>query len=351
MAQISIGGRLVGDGAPVLCVAEIGGNHLGSWERVERMVHAAHEAGADAVKGQCFAPAYMTLDVDDDAHSVEWAGEKRWLHGLYAETWMPSPWHQRIKWLCDKLGMLYFASEFSPWDVAYMEELGAPCHKVASFEITDIPLIQEMARTGKPVIISCGMASSKEIDEAVDVFDYNGTGVILLKCTSAYPAPVADANIATMEDWWLNPGFLGEVGLSDHTRSNTVVSAAVALGACLVERHFTLSRADGGADAAFSDEPAEFAAMVRTVRDTEAALGSVRYGPTEAEKPMLRFRRSLWVVEDIAAGDKFTEDNIRSLRPVGGLEPRELPRILGRVAERDFKRGEPLLLGGKTRSR
>jgi pseudaminic acid synthase len=343
MAQISIGGRLVGDGAPVLCVAEIGGNHLGSWPRVILTVRAAHRAGADAIKGQCLMSEHMTLDIDDDAHSVEWAGKKRTLHDLYTETWMPYSWHEKIKTLCESLGMLYFTSEFSPWDVKHMEAIGVPCHKVASFEITDIPLIQAMARTGKPVIISTGMATRDEIWEAVrNAGGCDGTGVILLKCTSAYPAPVADANIATMEDWWLNPGFLGEVGLSDHTRNNTVVSTAVASGACLVERHFTLCRADGGADAAFSDEPDEFAAMVRTVRDTEAALGTVRYGPTEAEVPMLRFRRSLWVVEDIAAGEKFTEDNIRSLRPIGGLEPRLLPQVLGRVAARPISRGEAL---------
>jgi N-acetylneuraminate synthase len=192
------------------------------------------------------------------------------------------------------------------------------------------------------------MAIRGEVAEAVK---WAGNNVILLKCTSAYPAPVSEANLETMSSLRAQSDFEGEVGLSDHTRNNAVVSAAVSLGACLVERHFTLCRADGGADAAFSDEPAEFAAMVQMVRDTEAALGIVRYGPTEAEVPMLRFRRSLWVVEDIAAGEKFTGDNVRSLRPVGGLEPRMLPQVLGRVAERDFKRGEPLLLGGKTRSR
>jgi N-acetylneuraminate synthase len=323
-------------------VAELSGNHLQSWDRVSRLVNAAWTAGADAVKGQCMTPDGMTLDIDDAAHRCTWAGRQTTLHALYSQAAMPLAWHARLMAMCADLGMLYFASEFTPADVDMMDAIGAPCHKCASFELTDLPLIRHMASKGKPVILSTGMATAAEIFEARLAADLKP--VIALRCTSAYPAALDDANILTVHG--LSP--LGYAGLSDHTRSNTVVTAAVALGACLVERHLTLSRSDGGPDAAFSDEPHEFAAMVAAIRDTTAALGTVRYGPTASEEPNLRYRRSLWVTADIAAGEPFTASNVASLRPIGGAEPAQLPYVLGHPAPRAYRRGEPLDLGGKS---
>jgi N-acetylneuraminate synthase len=332
---VRIGNRDVGPGQPVLCVAELSGNHLQSWDRVSRLVNAAWTAGADAVKGQAFTPDGMTLDIDDAAHRCTWAGRQTTLHALYSQTAMPYEWHARLMAMCAELGMLYFASEFTPADVDMMDSLGAPCHKCASFELTDLPLIRHMASKRKPVILSTGMAEWSEIADAVDLVHGDR---ILLRCTSAYPAGVEDANLRMMSDLQM----IAPAGLSDHTRSNTVVTAAVALGACLVERHLTLSRSDGGPDAAFSDEPHEFAEMVAAIRDTTAALGTVRYGPTPSEEPNLRYRRSLWVTADIAAGEPFTAANVASLRPVGGAEPAQLPFLLGHPAPRAYRRGEPL---------
>lgn len=336
-----IGNREVGPGQPVLVVAELGGNVAHDWVRAANLVTAAKAAGADAVKTQCFRPATMTLPGDDAAHRITWTGRERTLYDLYCETALPLDWHARLMGLCAELGLLYFASEFSPADVDFMQRLGAPCHKCASFEITDLPLLRAMNDTGKPVIISTGMATREEIHEAAESIGWRAhrDGPILLKCTSAYPAAVTDTNLETMKSLYQWTDY---VGLSDHSRSNTVVAAAVALGACVVERHLTLTRADGGPDAAFSDEPDEFAAMVRAVRETTAALGSVRYGPTASEAPNLRLRRSLWVTQDIAAGESFTPANVASLRPLGGLPPAELPHVLGRRAGRDYRRGEAL---------
>ncbi len=319
----------------VIVVAELSGNHCHDWERVVRLVEAAKTAGADAVKGQCFTPGGMTLDIDDAAHRLTWAGQERTLHDLYTETAMPMEWHARLMVMCADLGMIYFASEFTPADVDYMDALGVPYHKCASFELTDLSLIRHMAGTGKNVILSTGMATWDEIWAALRlVHPWNAT---LLKCTSAYPAPITDTNMRTLAD--MRP--YARVGLSDHSRNNSVVSAAVALGASMVERHLTLWTR-GGPDGAYSDDPDEFAAMVRVIRDTEAAMGAVHYGSTASEQVNLHYRRSLWVTQDIAEDEPFTLANVASLRPIGGLAPSELPRVLGMTAPRAYRRGEPL---------
>lgn len=335
-----IGTHEIGSGHPVFVVAELSGNHLRNYARTLELVHSAHAAGADAVKTQCFTASSMTLNIDAPSHRLTWAGKDTPLYWLYEETAMPMAWHEPLKAQCDNLGMEYFASVFSPPDCDFMDALGVPCHKIASFELTDLPLIRHVASKGKPVILSTGMATDMERVAALSAATANQA--VFLHCTSAYPASIMDANVLTV--WDLCVGYTIPIGLSDHTRNNAVVCAAVALGACMVERHLTLSRADGGPDAAFSDEPAEFAAMVQAVRDTTAALGTVRYGPTESEKPMLHFRRSLWVMADIAKGETFTAANVASLRPEGGLPPAKLPEVLGTVAVRAYKLGEPLAL-------
>jgi len=338
---VRIGQHDIGYPHPVFVVAEISGNHLGRWGRCVSLAHAAADAGADALKVQCFTPESMTLDIDDDAHRIVWQGRERTLFDLYRETALPLEWHRPLGLLCNTLGMEYFAAEFSRADVDHMQAIGAPCHKCASFELTDIDLVRYMAAQGKPLILSTGMATGAEIDDTLECCEE--VPVILLKCVSAYPALPENMNLAGI-DVLYTYGKSGYVGLSDHSRSNAVIEAAVAMGACLVERHLTLSRADGGPDAAFSDEPAEFAAMVDCIRHTSTLLGSDRLGPTDDELPMLRYRRSLWVTADVAQGEPFTRQNIASLRPIGGMAPGRLAEVLDIRAPRAYRMGEPLLL-------
>jgi len=336
---VKIGQHDIGYPHPVFVVAEISGNHLHDWDRCVSLAHAACDAGAAALKVQCFTPASMTLDIDDDAHRIVWQGRERTLFDLYHETALPLEWHRPLGLLCNTLGMEYFAAEFSRADVDHMESIGAPCHKCASFELTDIDLVRYMAKQGKPMILSTGMATWTEVNAALECCE--DAQSILLKCLSAYPAPPERMNLAGIDVLYAMAGL---VGLSDHSRSNDVVAAAVAMGACLVERHLTLARADGGPDAAFSDEPHEFAEMVACIRHTSALLGSDVLGPTDDEQPMLRYRRSLWVTADIAQGEPFTRQNIASLRPTGGLAPGRLGDVLGMPAPRTYRRGEPLLV-------
>lgn len=337
---MKIGQHDVGYPTPVFVVAEISGNHLGDWGRCVALAHAAADAGADALKAQCFTPDSMTLDLDDDAHRIVWRGQERTLFDLYRETALPLEWHRPLGLLCNTLGLEYFAAEFSRADVDHMEAIGAPCHKCASFELTDVDLVRYMAEQGKPVILSTGMAIWAEINDALECCD--DVPIILLKCVSAYPALPERMNLASIDVLY---DMAGLVGLSDHSRNNAVVAAAVAMGACLVERHLTLARIDGGPDTAFSDEPHEFAEMVKCIRATSALLGSDVLGPTDDELPMLRYRRSLWVTTDIAQGEPFTRQNVASLRPMGGLEPgRLLQDVLSMTAPRAYRRGEPLLL-------
>jgi pseudaminic acid synthase len=324
-------------------IAELSANHNQNFEQAVAMVHAAKEAGADAVKLQTYTPDTMTILSDKEYFRIgggtPWDG--RTLYDLYSKAYMPWEWQPKLKKIADEIGIDLFSTAFDPTAVDFLEEMGVPVHKVASFEIVDIPLIEKMARTGKPLIISTGMATLGEIEEAVHAARRAGaTQIILLKCTSAYPAPPEEINLRTIPH--LAEAFGVPVGISDHTLGIAVPVAAVALGACIVEKHFTLSRDIPSPDNVFSLEPHEFQAMVEAIRTAEKALGSVSYKVTEQESASRVFRRSLFVVKDIKAGEVFTEDNIRSIRPGNGLSPSFFPEVIGRRAAYDITTGSPL---------
>ena len=269
------------------------------------------------------------------------SGTGRTLHELYGEAYTPWEWQPRLKKVANDLGMDLFSTPFDATAVDFLEEMGVPAHKLASFELVDIPLIQKMARTGKPLIMSTGMSTVEEIEEAVQTARAAGaTQIALLKCTSAYPAPPEEMNLRTIPE--LSRRFDVPVGLSDHTMDSAVAVAAVALGACIIEKHLTLSRSEPGPDSAFSLEPQEFKAMVDAVRVTEKALGTVHFGIEAKEASSRVFRRSLFVVQDVKQGEPFTSENVRSIRPGYGLHTRHLPEVLGRHATRDIERGTPL---------
>ncbi len=339
---IQIAGRRIGIGFPVYVIAEVSANHRQNLEVAEEIVRTAKKAGADAVKLQTYTPDTITLACDREEFRV--AGGTIWdgrnLHELYGEAYTPWEWQPKLKKMAEDLGMDLFSSAFDSTAVDFLEQLGVPAHKVASFELVDVPLIQRMARTGKPLIMSTGMATVEEIEEAVQTAREAGaTEIALLKCTSAYPAPVEEMNLRTIPE--MARRFAVPVGLSDHTMGIAVPVAAVALGACIVEKHLTLSRTPGP-DSAFSLEPQEFKAMVDAVRTAEKALGSVNFGASGKEEASRAFRRSLFVVEDVKRGGVFTAENVRSIRPGNGLHPRHLPEVLGKRAARDAERGTPL---------
>jgi pseudaminic acid synthase len=323
-------------------VAELSANHNQSIERAEAIIRAAADAGADAVKLQTYTADTLTIPCDNEYFRIKgtlWEG--RTLHDLYQEAHTPWEWHPRLMALANDLGMACFSTPFDATAVDFLESLNVPCHKVASFELVDIPLLKKIAATGKPVIMSTGMAALAEIDEAVRTLRENGTkDLVLLKCTSAYPAPPEGINLRTIPH--LAEAFGCPVGLSDHTMGSAVAVAAVALGAAALEKHFTLSRADGGPDSAFSMEPDEFRRMVQDIRTTEKALGLVSYSLTEKEKSSIVFRRSLFVVEDMRAGESFTEKNVRSIRPGHGLHTRHYEDILGRKVAKNIPKGTPI---------
>ena len=340
---LNINGRQVGVGKPVYIVAEVSANHHHQFDQTVALLQAAKQAGADAVKLQTYTPDTLTLASDKEHFRIgegsPWSG--RLLHELYNEAYMPWQWQPKLKAIAEQLGLTLFSSAFDPSAVDFLEAMNVPAHKVASFEIVDISLIRKMARTGKPVIISTGMATLAEISEAVHTARTAGaTQIALLKCTSAYPAPAAEMHLRTIPH--LLAAFQVPIGLSDHTLDITVPVAAVALGACIVEKHFTLSRADRGPDSGFSLEPDEFSAMVKAIRTTESALGQVHFGASEHEAHSRVFRRSLFVVKDIKRGDAFTQHNLRSIRPGHGLHPRHLDEVLGLQAKYDVPSGTPL---------
>jgi len=342
-ALMYIGERCIGEDQKTYIVAEMSANHCRDYTNAVGILRAAKAAGADAVKLQTFTPDGITVRSDSDRFRVGggtlWDG--RTLHDLYTEAYMPWEWQPKLKAIADELGLDLFSSAFDSSAVDFLEEMKVPVHKVASPEIVDIPLIEHMAHTGKPLIISTGMATLAEIDDAVSAARQAGTRQIaLLKCTSAYPAPFEEMNLRTIPH--LAQAFGVVAGLSDHTLGISAAVASVALGSLIIEKHFTLSRAIPGPDSAFSLEPQEFSAMVIAVREAEKALGEVRYGVTERERPSRDFRRSLFVVRDMKAGETFTEENVRSIRPGHGLLPRYLPDVLGRRAARDLKRATPL---------
>lgn len=344
MITLEIGGRRVGPGQPCYVVAELSANHDQSFDRALEIVRAAAAAGADAVKLQTYTPDTLTIESDLDWFRVKggpWAG--RTLYDLYAEAFTPWEWHQGLQEEAKRLGLGFFSTPFDDTAVDFLESLDVPAYKIASFELVDTGLLQSVGRTAKPVILSTGMASLGEIEAAVDVLRGAGAGPIaLLKCTSSYPAPPSSMNLRTIPH--LASTFGAVSGLSDHTLVSAVAVAAVTLGAAIIEKHLTLSRADGGPDSGFSMEPAEFANMVEAIRMAERALGGVSYARTAEEQPNLVFRRSLFVVEDVEAGAQFTADNVRSIRPGFGLSPHLLSRVIGRRARRRVARGTPLAL-------
>ncbi|MGO9075265.1 MAG: pseudaminic acid synthase [Terriglobales bacterium] len=324
-------------------MAELSANHNQNFDQAVRIIYASRDAGADAVKLQTYTADTITLRSDKERFRI--AGGTLWdgrnLHDLYQEAFTPWDWQPKLKQIANELGMQLFSSAFDDSAVDFLEQMNVPAHKVASCELVDIGLIQKMARTGKPLIMSTGMASEEEISEAIEAARGAGaTEIALLKCTSAYPAPPEEANLRTIPE--LARRFDCPVGLSDHTMGIAVPVVAVALGACIIEKHLCLRRADGGPDGAFSLEPQEFKAMVEAVRTAEKALGAVQFdsGPREANSR--RFRRSLFVVEDIKKGELFTRQNVRSIRPADGLHPRHFNEVLGKSAACDVERGTPL---------
>ena len=340
---VAIGDRLVGAGQPVLIVAELSANHRHDYDTALRLVAAAAAAGADAIKIQTYTPDTLTIDCDHPDFLIgagtSWQGRR--LHDLYAEAYLPWEWHRPLMQAAAELGLPLFSTPFDATAVAFLEDLGVACHKIASFELVDLPLIRLAARTGKPLIMSTGMATGAEIAEAVATARAAGAvDIVLLKCTSAYPADPGSMNLRTIAD--LSARFGLPVGLSDHTLGIVAPVTAVSLGACLIEKHLTLSRADAGPDSSFSLEPAEFAEMVRAVRLAESALGEVHYGVGPSEEASRVFRRSLYVVGDMKAGDVFDATNVRSIRPGYGLHTRHLAEVLGRRATRDIARGTAL---------
>jgi N-acetylneuraminate synthase len=341
---IEIAGRPIGSDHPPFVIAEMSGNHNQSLDRALAIVEAAAQAGAHAIKLQTYTADTMTLDVRGGSFDISdpdslWAGQN--LHDLYKKAYTPWEWHAPIMERARELGLICFSSPFDETAVDFLEDLGAPAYKIASFENNHLPLIEKAASTGKPLIISTGMASLGELDDAVRTArDAGCTQLVLLKCTSTYPASPENTNIRTIPH--LRDLFGCEVGLSDHTMGVGVAVAAVALGASVVEKHFNLARADGGVDSAFSLEPAEMASLVTETERAWQALGEVRYGPTEAEKKSLVFRRSIYVAADIEEGEVFTADNIRIVRPGNGAPPWLLKHLLGRKARRDYIAGAPL---------
>jgi len=343
MRSLELETRSIGQEERVYVVAELSANHGQRLENAAEMVRAAAEAGADAIKLQTYTPDTMTIQCDGERFRVGegslWEGHT--LYELYREAYTPWEWHPKLQRIAKSLGLDLFSAAFDPTAVDFLEEMDVPIHKVASFEIVDIPLIEHMARTGKPLVISTGMATLGEIDEAVRTARNAGARQIaLLKCTSAYPAPPEEMNLRAIPH--LSETFDLPVGLSDHTLGISASVAAVALGACIVEKHFTLSRDVPSPDAAFSLEPHEFKAMVDAVRVAEKALGKALYEAGKQESASRVFRRSLFVVEDIEAGEVFTNGNVRSIRPGYGLPPKFLSTVLGRVAAEDVVRGTPL---------
>ena len=350
VAPFEIAGRPVGPGHPAYMIAEVSANHNGRYEDAADLVKIAKDCGADAVKIQTYTADTLTLDVDRPEFRLSgglWDG--RTLHDLYEEAHTPWEWQPKLAEVAREIGLPLFSTPFDPTAVDFLEtEVGVPAHKIASFELVDLPLIERVAATGKPIIMSTGLGTLAEISAAVDAVRAGretagaegGPGLALLKCTSAYPAPASAANLRTIPH--LAAAFGVPAGLSDHTLGIAVPVAAAALGACVIEKHFTRSRDAGGPDAAFSLEPAEFRAMVEAVRTAEQALGRVRYGGTDIERTGRSLRRSLYVTRPVAAGETFTHDNVRSIRPGHGLSPAFLPMVLGRTASRPLERGTPL---------
>ena len=344
MRDIQLGHITLGPNHPPFIIAELSGNHSQQLELAIAMVEAAAKAGAHAIKLQTYTADSMTLDVASDDFVIKeqdslWHGEK--LHALYQKAATPYEWHEILFTKAKALGMLAFSSPFDEAAVDFLADLNVPCYKIASFELTDLPLIRKAASKGKPLIMSTGMASLSEIEQAVNCARAAGCNdIILLKCTSTYPAEACNTNLLTIAH--MREAFGCQVGLSDHTAGIGVSVAAVALGATVIEKHFVLDRSAGGVDAAFSLEPAELGLLVSETARAKLALGQIRYGGTQAEEKSKQYRRSIYVATDIAKGEPLTRDNLRIVRPAFGLAPKHWDEVLGKVAKCELKKGTPV---------
>jgi len=341
---IKLGDQFIGTGYPPFIVAEMSGNHNQALEKALSIVEAAARAGAHAVKLQTYTADTLTIDVEEEGFIIQdpeslWKGKS--LYELYKEAYTPWEWHEPIMKKCQGLGLIAFSTPFDETAVDFLEGLNVPAYKIASFESNHLPLIRKAASTGKPLIISTGMATIAELDDAVRTAREAGCqDIVLLKCTSTYPAPPEDVNLVTIPH--LRKLFGVEVGISDHTLGVGVSIAAVAMGACIVEKHFTLSRAEGGVDAVFSMEPPEMRLLSDELLKAWQGLGKISYDLTPREQSSLMFRRSIYVVHDIKAGELFTSKNIRIIRPGAGLQPKYYDILIGKRSSRDIRRGEPL---------
>lgn len=340
--HLSINNRTVGSGQPVYIIAEMSANHNQNFDQAIKIVKTAKEAGADAIKLQTYTPDTLTIDCDKEYFRIKdtiWQGKN--LYQLYAEAYTPWEWQPKLKEVADDLGLDFFSTPFDDTAVDFLEKMQVPLYKVASFELVDSALLKKIGATGKPVIMSTGMATLGEIDEAVTTLRRAGTRELaLLKCTSAYPAPPEEMNLRTIPH--LAEAFNLPVGLSDHSMGIALPVAAVALGATIIEKHFTLSRSRSGPDSSFSLEPDEFKEMVNSIRQTEKALGRVQYELTQKERHSRAFRRSLFIVQDMVAGEVFSFKNVRSIRPGYGLAPKYLDVVLGKRTKAKVERGTPL---------
>lgn len=342
MDGININGRRIGDGAPAYIIAEMSGNHAGDMGRALEMIHVAKEAGADCVKIQTYTPDTMTIDCHNQYFNIEegtWKGEN--LYALYQKAYTPWEWQDKLRDEAAKAGIDFLSTPFDVTSVDFLEELGVQFYKIASFELVDIPLLEYIASKNKPIIMSTGMGSLEEITEAVNAIYATGNRQLaLMKCSSAYPARREEMNLNTIPD--MKKRFGIPVGLSDHSMGSFSAATAVAMGANIIEKHFCISRAIKNPDSTFSMEPQEFCEMVDQVREVEKAFGSVFYGVSAQEESNACFRRSLFVVQDVAAGERLTPENIRSIRPAYGLKPKYYKEVLGKRAARALKRGTPL---------
>lgn len=341
--SIQVGNRMIGEQYPAFIIGEISANHNGNIENAVKLIKAAKEAGVDAIKLQTYTADTITIDSNNEYFQIKqgtlWDG--RTLHNLYQEAYMPWEWQPKLKKIAEEEGLICFSSPFDKTAVDFLEDMKVPAYKVASFEITDIPLIEYMASKGKPMIIATGIATICDIKLAIDACKRVGNNqIILLKCTSAYPAPLEEVNLKTIAN--IKETFNVISGLSDHTLGIEVPIAAVALGAKVVEKHITLSRADGGPDAEFSLEPDELKNMVQSIRNIEKAIGKISYDLTEKQQKSREFSRSLFIVKDMKKGETFTEHNVKSIRPGFGMHPRYINDILGKTAIKDLLKGTPM---------
>lgn len=341
--SFQINNKRIDDSNSVLIVAELSANHNQNFDNAVKLIKEAKKAGADAVKLQTYTPDTITINCDNEFFQIKqgtiWDG--RILYDLYKEAYTPWEWQPKLKEIAENEGLIFFSTPFDKTAVDFLEDMDVPAYKVASFEITDIPLIEYIASKGKPIIISTGIATLSDIEEAINACKrLNNDQIVLLKCTSEYPSPLEEMNLKTIPN--MIETFKTIVGLSDHTLGISVPVAAVVLGAKIIEKHFTLSRSMGGPDAAFSLEPEEFSQMVRSVREVEKALGDISYELSDKSMKSREFSRSLFVVKDVKEGEIFTEENVRSIRPGFGLHPKYYNYILGKKAAKDIDKGTPL---------